>query len=114
MQGDVLLKTMGEIFPKIVTRSNDLVSRWGGEEFSVLLPNTDLATAVEIAERIRTEIAETVVPLPDGTPTRTTISIGVNSEILTADSTVEDFLVKADKRLYAAKEAGRNRVCSED
>ncbi|MDR2578166.1 MAG: diguanylate cyclase [Chitinispirillales bacterium] len=114
MQGDTLLRTMGDIFSKAVKRAGDMVARWGGEEFSVLLPNTGLDAAVRIAEHMRTEIADTVIPQPNGQPTRTTISIGVNCEIPTVDSVVDDFLIKADKRLYAAKEAGRNRVCSED
>ncbi|MDR2578165.1 MAG: diguanylate cyclase [Chitinispirillales bacterium] len=113
MQGDILLKAMGGIFSKTVKRTSDLVSRWGGEEFSILLPNTDLEAATAIAEQIRANVEKAVVPLPDGTPTRITISIGVNSMVPAIGNAINDFLIDADNFLYAAKEAGRNRVASE-
>ncbi|MDR2578406.1 MAG: diguanylate cyclase [Chitinispirillales bacterium] len=114
-QGDSLLKAIGGILTKNVDCPVDLASSRGGEDFFVLLPNADLDAAVKIAERIRTEAADTTFPMPDGTPTRAAISIGVNSEMPTDSSgTAGVFLAKAEGRLRAAKEAGGNRVCSDD
>jgi len=112
LQGDILLKTAATVFTKSVERAGDFVSRWGGEEFVILLPNTDSAGAVDIAERVRTNIKEAIIPLPDGTPTSTTISIGVNTKIPAAGETIEEFLNKADQMVYAAKKAGKDRVCA--
>ena len=111
MQGDVLLQTIAGVFLKTVKRSGDFVSRWGGEEFAVLLPNTELAAAVEIAERIRENIENMPIAHHDGSETHVTVSIGVNSEAPTLKSNVYDFIVKADNMLYAAKKSGKNKVC---
>ncbi|MDR3000419.1 MAG: diguanylate cyclase [Fibromonadaceae bacterium] len=103
MQGDIHLQTMAKILQKSVERSGDFVARWGGEEFTVLLPNTNLDSALSIAERIRLNIKEA---------TSTTVSIGVNSKIPTIADVIDDFFTKADEALYAAKKAGRDRVCA--
>lgn len=90
-------------------RAVELVARLGGEEFVVVMPETNAATAQQVAERLCAEVAESAVELPDGTPLSVTISIGV----ATADSAEEmadDLLERADGALYAAKHAGRNRV----
>jgi diguanylate cyclase (GGDEF)-like protein len=102
---------MAKVLQTSVERAGDFVARWGGEEFTVLLPNTCLKSVAAIAERMRLAIKETMVLLPDGTPTSTTISIGINSEIPTVDSTVNNFIVKADNALYADKREGKDRVC---
>jgi diguanylate cyclase (GGDEF)-like protein len=112
MQGDILLQTVAKTLQASVERTADFVARWGGEEFTVLLPNTTLQSALNVAERIRSSIKETMILLPDGTPTSTTVSIGVNSEIPDMDATVNDFITKADNALYAAKRDGKDRVCS--
>jgi len=111
MQGDVLLQAIAETLSKAVKRSGDFVSRWGGEEFAVLLPNTELNAAVEIAERIRGNIEKMPVAHPDGSETFVTVSAGVNTETPTVNSIVMDFIVKADNMLYAAKKSGKNKVC---
>jgi diguanylate cyclase (GGDEF)-like protein/PAS domain S-box-containing protein len=112
-QGDVLLKALARIFSSAARRPGDLAARLGGEEFGVLLPDTAMEAALEIAEEIRARVEAVRVAAADGkTETRTTISIGVVCEIPTADTIPRDFISQADKRLYAAKEGGRNRVCS--
>jgi diguanylate cyclase (GGDEF)-like protein len=112
-QGDVLLKTIAGIFSAAVHRPGDLAARLGGEEFGILLPETDLAGALQIAEDIRSKVEAVRVPTVDGkTKTRTTISIGVASLIPTKESASEDLISKADELLYKAKESGRNKVCS--
>ena len=99
-EGDAVLKAVAKSLERTVKRPGDLVARWGGEEFIVLLPNTDSKGALEMAELIRKNIeSETVV----------TVSIGVNTQI--PDSYVDSFISIADSALYKAKEMGRNRVC---
>ncbi len=89
-------------------REIDLVSRYGGEEFVILLPETDLEAAREIAERLRTSIAEMKVPTETG-EIRITVSLGVatcNEQTLDLDTLIDH----ADQALYVAKHKGRNRV----
>jgi diguanylate cyclase (GGDEF)-like protein len=89
-------------------RSVDFVSRFGGEEFVVLIPETELAAAVKIAERLRTSVAETQVETKYG-PLSVTISLGVAE--LTADVPDLDALLdNANRAEHQAKEQGRNRV----
>jgi diguanylate cyclase (GGDEF)-like protein len=91
-------------------RSGDIFGRIGGEEFAALLPDTDESTAQKVAERIRQVIEQT--PLDHhGEPIRLTVSIGVMSGLLTGDN-VENFMQCADKVMYRAKNAGRNRSLS--
>lgn len=109
-QGDALLQAISVVFEQSLKRSTDFVARWGGEEFTILLPETDLNGAKEIAEKIRANIENLVIPCADGSPTSTTVSIGVNSESPVLGRPVAGFVSRADEALYAAKASGRNRV----
>jgi len=111
-QGDVALKTVARTFSQSLKRQNDFVARWGGEEFAVLLPNTTLEGALGVAEDIRANVEATVIPCSDGSITKITVSIGLNTQIPTQDSAVEFFIAGADEALYAAKKSGRNRIVS--
>lgn len=91
-------------------RREDRAARWGGEEFLVLLPETDLEQAEIVAEKIRQAIADRPVAA-NGFRIPLTISIGVAT--WTDDSGAESLIRRADKGLYRAKGSGRNRVCSE-
>jgi diguanylate cyclase (GGDEF)-like protein len=92
-----------------VVRRADIVVRWGGEEFLVILPNTSADAAHQLAERARDMIARWAVDSP-GQQLRVTVSIGV-AMLGQADGGEEDALLqRADAALYQAKEAGRNRV----
>ena len=113
-QGDVLLQAVAKIAAQSLNRSIDFVARWGGEEFVVLLENTDLNGAMNIAERIRANVENTVVLAEEGIQTKVTISIGVNTHAPTPESSRDIFISKADKALYKAKETGRNKVCGPD
>ena len=94
------------------SRGIDEPARYGGEEFAVALPETGLAGAVELAERIRSRIATQRVPGVDGAdPLRVTVSIGAASMPASADGARELFAA-ADAALYEAKRAGKNRVCT--
>ena len=99
-----------EVARRIVekVRTIDVVARYGGEEFVVLMPETDMAEALLVAERVQRRVAES--PVIDGEVTvSATISLGV-AEISEQCSSLEDVLKCADQALYAAKAAGRNRV----
>jgi diguanylate cyclase (GGDEF)-like protein len=117
LAGDEVLRTVARLI-KSQLRSNDVIARYGGEEFVVLLPQSALHSACEIAERIRQTIANyPFKPIENHTLT-VTISIGVSR--LPATSVDDDriaaqkLLCTADEALYLAKESGRNRVVSEN
>jgi diguanylate cyclase (GGDEF)-like protein len=110
-QGDVALQTVAKTLEETLRRSNDFVARWGGEEFIALLPGTDLNGAMNIAEILRSNIENTVIPLSDGTESRETISVGINTLTPEQDSVIDSFISGADNALYTAKETGRNKVC---
>lgn len=110
-QGDVLLQNIAKIITRSLRRSSDFAARWGGEEFTVLLPNTQLAGAMDVAEKIRTDVENAIIPNADGTGTNITVSIGACSLIPTIGSTSTELVSGADKALYNAKNGGRNRVC---
>jgi len=114
MQGDAMLRSVAKIFAQELKRTADFVARWGGEEFIALLANTDWNGAAEIAERIRIQVENAVIPLASGQATNTTVSIGMNSRIPAPRDSLADFVHHADKALYAAKKEGRNKVCRYD
>ncbi len=106
--GDVVLAGCSEILRNNL-RGTDVAGRWGGEEFVVLLRETDLEGGVKLAERWRKEIEEKKFESPDGQMVGVTISIGV-ATFGDAYSSPEDLLSAADAALYRAKEHGRNQV----
>ena len=109
--GDDILKQLGELLIKTMLRPIDIVSRNGGEEFTVLLPRCNHILALNIAEKIRLAVEKNTFTLTDGTKIMVTISIGVATYLETVD-TPELLLKQADVALYEAKRTGRNKVCS--
>jgi len=109
-QGDIVLQAIAKALTVALKRSTDLAARWGGEEFAVLLPATDMDGALVIAEQIRAKIENTVIRCPGGANTNITVSIGVNAQIPTQNDSIAKFISKADTALYTSKEMGRNRV----
>lgn len=107
--GDAALKTVAQVIARALQRPADYAARWGGEEFAVLLPRTDMDGAATIANRIHADIGAAAVPCSDG-ETRIAVSIGVNSEAPESGAEPDEFVSKADKALYCAKESGRNKV----
>ncbi len=101
--GDQVLRETAQTLHEEV-RDSDLVCRWGGEEFAILAPETTLAEAEKLSERLRQVLAKYKHP----TVGQVTASFGVVE--LAADETEEIFISRADQALYAAKAAGRNRV----
>jgi two-component system cell cycle response regulator len=104
---DVLVKLAAVASDNL--RAVDLVARLGGEEFVVVMPESNAATAMQVAERLCAQVAESSTQLPDGTPLSVTISIGVATSE-TSEEMADDLLERADAALYGAKNAGRNRV----
>ena len=92
-------------------RNIDMLARFGGEEFVLLLPETAQGTALLVAERLRATVAALVLAADDGQPLTLTISVGVaTAEAHASPETASSLLVRADKALYRAKQAGRDRV----
>jgi diguanylate cyclase (GGDEF)-like protein len=108
LAGDRVLESLAFMIKQTV-RTEDIPSRFGGEEFTVLLPSTDKITAWMVAERLRTSIAGMKVawdpPLP-----QVTISLGVYTFDQSSNIDAEDIIGRADEALYLSKERGRNRV----
>jgi len=104
--GDRAIRRFGEILRSVI-RSSDLACRYGGEEFAVLFPETDLESAYSIAERVRLGIAGERLEFERRT-FRVTVSAGVAEASVASDR--EELMHRADEALYAAKTAGRNRV----
>jgi diguanylate cyclase (GGDEF)-like protein len=90
------------------SRATDAAARFGGEEFVVLLPDTPLEGALAVAEKLRAAVAQA-----PGMPLPVTISIGVAMALPGDSRAAAALLERADRALYAAKAAGRNRVVSE-
>ena len=110
-QGDVALQTAADAIKRSLKRSIDFAARWGGEEFVVLLPVTDLKGALIVAEGLRAEIENSRIRGAAGNGAAVTASIGVNTQIPTSIDTVEGFVAGADSALYRAKETGKNKIC---
>ena len=93
---------------KAELRQSDFVGRLGGEEFAVLLPQTDLTTAVHVAEKLRLQIKDLLFP-GSNPPIMVTASLGVSGFV--AGDDVQSLMVRADNATYDAKRAGRDRTC---
>jgi two-component system, cell cycle response regulator len=106
--GDSLLREFAALLQESL-RDVDLAGRWGGEEFLLVLPGTDLAGGAQVAERIRAALASRMV-LVDGTPIPVTASFGVAA--VPPEKTASELFAAADTALYEAKRAGKNRVQS--
>jgi two-component system cell cycle response regulator len=94
------------------TRGIDLACRFGGEEFVIIMPDTDIVRAFQVGERLRTYIAAEPFQLNSKTRLRVTASVGL-ATLEHKDDTVEMLFKRADKALYAAKREGRNRVVAD-
>jgi diguanylate cyclase (GGDEF)-like protein len=109
--GDEVLKALAYVLVKN-TRASDIVARFGGEEFVILLPDTDIAGAKIIAQKIRQRVESQPLQI-NGTSINYTISIGVSQFNKDIDTVIDTVLDRADKALYKAKNSGRNQVVAE-
>jgi diguanylate cyclase (GGDEF)-like protein len=105
--GDTVLREFSRLLENSV-REVDVAGRWGGEEFLLVLPGTDRAGAVRLAERVRQYLEDRTLLTPEGVPVRITASFGVAEHEQGWD--VETLVVAADEALYEAKRTGKNRV----
>ncbi len=109
--GDECLVKVAKALSGCLSRPGDFVARYGGEEFAGVMPNTDLAGAMAVAERMREAVAEMAILHPDSSAAaHVTVSLGVASLIADARTTFQALIKAADQALYRAKETGRNRV----
>jgi diguanylate cyclase (GGDEF)-like protein len=108
--GDLVLRNLSLVILE-QKRTQDTFGRLGGEEFGLLLPETNLAQAVVVAERVQKTWAQTPCTVDDKV-IHSTVSIGV-AQATEEDTSFEDVLRRADRMMYKAKEAGRNRVVAE-
>ncbi len=109
--GDLCLKAFVSAIQANI-RQTDALARFGGEEFTLLMPETDLAAAEQLCDRLRQAVGSMTVTTPDG-PVQFTVSAGVTVCGRTAN-TIDPALTRADNALYAAKNKGRDRVRSLD
>lgn len=111
IQGDECLKLVAKALSGVATRSRDFFARYGGEEFILVLPETDEAAAIKIAERCRSVIFKAQIAHEKSLVSQLlTISIGISTLIPTHSDEAIKFIAKVDRQLYLAKEKGRNCI----
>jgi len=110
LTGDYVLKETVRLLRDKVLRTSDVLGRYGGEEFCVIMSEAALRTGVDVAERIRKAVEKNEY-LFEGKTLTMTVSAGV-AQINKKDETSKDLIEVADKALYKAKESGRNKVCN--
>ncbi|MFL9925745.1 GGDEF domain-containing protein [Herbaspirillum lusitanum] len=110
LQGDDCLRRVAEHLIGVIKRPGDVAARYGGEEFAIILPNTDAAGAIQVAERLQRNLRTSAIthrrnqPLPI-----VTLSIGIACATPGGDALLEQLSARADSALYAAKNNGRNQ-----
>lgn len=111
--GDAALQAVARVLTSTLRRPHDLLARYGGEEFVGVLPNTGLSEAVELAERMQAGVRALNLE-HSGSPEAqvVTISLGVATVVARSDLAPQALVEAADQQLYAAKQAGRARVCA--
>jgi polar amino acid transport system substrate-binding protein len=107
--GDKVIKTLSNILNSH-TRESDIIARFGGEEFVVLLPNTNMEGSYNIASKLRSIVESEKVDIDSNIEISFNISLGVDNTKVT-DRSIDESLNRADKALYKAKENGKNQVC---
>jgi diguanylate cyclase (GGDEF)-like protein len=105
--GDIAIVTVGELLVSTL-RNYDIICRYGGEEYLIVLPTTELKKAIETAERLRKVVEESTITADDESRVDLTISLGVSS--LKPGDSMDGLVYRADNALYIAKQEGRNQV----
>ncbi len=111
VMGDECLRLIGRALSRCINRSVDLAARYGGEEFACILPDTDINTAVKIAENIRQQIHDLKIEHKKSLVSKyVTASFGVTTVEYSPETALEEIVATADRLLYKAKVSGRNRI----
>ncbi len=109
IQGDECLKSVGQALHSAATRAKDFIARFGGEEFVLVLPETDAKSAEKVAERCRGVIFKLQIPHEKSAVSQVlTVSMGVGTIVPGTDDDVKSFITEVDRLLYQAKQNGRN------
>ena len=111
--GDACLQQVAQVIASVAGRAGDFAARYGGEEFAIILPSTDVAGAVTLAETMTTEVSALQIPHERSSLGFVTVSLGVAARVPAFDELSSTLLDQADKFLYRAKEQGRNRWAAE-
>jgi len=109
-QGDIILRQVADIIQAAIRKDIDIPCRYGGEEFVLILPGTDLQGAIVLGERIRKHCEDFSFESLSGKNIKVTISGGITAINSKSEIPKDDFFQLADKQLYKAKEDGRNRI----
>jgi diguanylate cyclase (GGDEF)-like protein len=109
--GDEVLKKLVDILQRML-RSTDVIARYGGDEFVILLPETNLSVCREIASRLSSQIAQSSLMLNDGGNIAFSVSMGVAEFDAEKGQSLDQLLEMADHAMYKAKTCGRNQVCA--
>ncbi|MDP9051239.1 MAG: diguanylate cyclase [Acidobacteriota bacterium] len=112
LAGDECLRVLTRTLTQVARRAGDLISRYGGEEFAVLMPNTSEEDALTVARRIQNDFSLLALPHAGASPGLVTASLGVVSLVPSRQSNPEELVRQADLALYRAKHSGRNCVKS--
>lgn len=109
-EGDHCLQKVSHIIHRVAAKSEGFAARFGGEEFAVVLPNTNLIDSQTVADKLRSEIHNARLPHRASTVSEfVTVSIGVTSIQFQSDGSINDLIHRADQALYEAKKLGRNQ-----
>ncbi|MBU2885272.1 diguanylate cyclase [Gilvimarinus agarilyticus] len=114
LAGDDCLKSIAHSLDEAIQRPLDIACRYGGEEFAIILPDSDLTGASEVARRVQDCIEREPIVHPKSPWQRVTVSIGITTSTMPSQATYQQLLQVADQHLYCAKEQGRNKVCHFD
>ena len=110
--GDLCLFKVAKAISQATFRPGDLVARFGGEEFALLLPDTDEEGALEVARKIQSNLSQLNIPHSDSSVSEiVTISIGIHTLKPKTGKEIAVLVERADKALYHAKNNGRNQIC---
>ncbi|MCS5422827.1 MULTISPECIES: GGDEF domain-containing protein [Psychrilyobacter] len=109
LEGDRVLKAVGKLLKEVFKRNGDVISRYGGEEFMVILCQTPLKDTISLVENFQEKLKGCNVKHEDSPFGEITASLGINNCKISKNQDSENFLRKVDQALYKAKEGGRNR-----
>ncbi len=110
--GDVVLKRLADLMQRATSRAGEMVGRYGGEEFILVLPGADIRAALRTAERLKEIVTAEAIPHEKSQIGEIiTVSQGVVSVMVEGDLTPHEIIKRADNALYKAKHEGRNRIC---